>query len=157
MGLEIERKFLLKDESWRPAVSETMEIKQGYLNSAIERTVRVRLTGNKGVLTIKGKTVNLTREEFEYEIPIADARRLMKLCETPIIEKLRHLVRLDGRTWEIDEFSGVNESLVVAEIELNSEDEDLALPEWVGREVSDDPRYYNASLIAHPFSEWKRS
>jgi CYTH domain-containing protein len=108
-----------------------------------------------GLLTVKGITVGATRAEFEYEIPVADARVLLdELCERPLIEKTRHLVVIGARTWEIDEFSGANAGLVVAEIELDEPDEPIDFPAWVGPEVTDDPRYFNSNLIAHPFAEW---
>jgi len=154
MGLEIERKFLLKNDSWKGLVKEEIPIKQGYLNSEKERTVRVRTYGGKGVITIKGKNNNLTRKEFEYTIPLSDALEMLKLAEMPIIEKTRFIVINAGNTWEIDVFEGVNKGLVVAEIELESETEKFDIPEWIAKEVSTDPKYYNASLISHPFTNW---
>ena len=156
MALEIERKFLLKDSSWRNVVKTETAIKQGYLNSEIERTVRVRVLGGKGFLTIKGKTENLTRKEFEYEVPLEDAQEMISLCENPVIEKIRYTVLLDGLTWEIDEFFGINEGLVVAEVELESEDHQFVTPEWVGTEVSSDSRYYNSALLSNPYSTWNK-
>ena len=154
MALEIERKFLLKNDSWKGLVKEEIPIKQGYLNSEKERTVRVRIYGEIGVLTIKGKNNNLTRKEFEYTIPLSDALEMLKLAEMPIIEKTRFIVINAGNTWEIDVFEGVNKGLIVAEIELESETEEFEIPNWIGDEVSADPRYYNASLIKHPFTDW---
>jgi CYTH domain-containing protein len=117
--------------------------------------VRVRAAGDEGTLTIKGITVGASRTEFEYPIPVDDANAMLdELCEQPIIEKTRHLVDVDGTTWEIDEFAGVNDGLIVAEVELGSPDEEFTPPDWLGDEVSDDPRYFNANLIAHPYSEW---
>ena len=154
MALEIERKFLLKNDTWKPLIKEEILIKQGYLNSEKERTVRVRTYGDKGVITIKGKNNNLTRKEFEYPIPLADVMEILELAEMPIIEKTRFIVINDGNTWEIDVFKGVNKGLVVAEIELESETEKFEIPDWIGEEVSADPKYYNASLIKHPFTAW---
>lgn len=152
MGIEIERKFLLKNEDWRLEVKSNTTIKQGYLNSYKERTVRVRVRGDKGYLTIKGKSVNASRQEFEYEIPVSDAESLLLLCENPIIEKVRYLVLFDAKIWEIDEFDGVNKGLILAEIELESEEEKFRSPSWVGKEVTQDTRYFNSNLTHHPFS-----
>jgi|TARA_B110000459_G_C16620577_1_gene501387 adenylate cyclase len=154
MALEIERKFLLKNDTWKPLIKEEILIKQGYLNSEKERTVRIRTYGDKGVITIKGKNNNLTRKEFEYPIPLADVIEMLELTEMPIIEKTRFIVINDGNTWEIDVFKGVNKGLVVAEIELENETEKFEIPDWIGEEVSADPKYYNASLIKHPFTAW---
>ncbi|HCX23698.1 MAG: adenylate cyclase [Flammeovirgaceae bacterium] len=154
MGLEIERKFLLKNSDWRKLVEEENLIKQGYLNSNAERTVRVRVKNSTAYLTIKGKSQNTVRQEFEYEIPLADAESMLKLCESPRIEKTRFIVNYEGKTWEIDEFEGENKGLAVAEIELTSEDESFDLPDWIGEEVSQDARYFNSSLIKKPFSSW---
>lgn len=154
MALEIERKFLLKNDNWKAIAPEGISIKQGYLNTEKERTVRVRTYGDQGVLTIKGKNNNLTRKEFEYTIPLSDALQMLEIAEKPIIEKMRYLVTFEGHTWEIDVFEGVNKGLIVAEIELESETEKFSLPSWIDEEVSSDPRYYNASLIAHPFIDW---
>ncbi|WP_258098897.1 CYTH domain-containing protein [Marinoscillum pacificum] len=154
MGLEIERKFLLKNSDWRKLVEEENLIKQGYLNSNAERTVRVRVKNSTAFLTIKGKSQNTVRQEFEYEIPLVDAELMLKLCEPPLIEKTRFIVKYQGKTWEIDEFEGENKGLTVAEIELSSEDESFELPDWIGEEVSHDDRYFNSSLIKKPFSSW---
>jgi CYTH domain-containing protein len=154
VGTEIERKFLVTDDTWRRQATST-SFRQGYLSTVKERTVRVRAAGDEGTLTIKGITVGASRTEFEYPIPVADANAMLdELCEQPIIEKTRHVVDVDGTTWEIDEFAGVNEGLVVAEVELDSPDEQFTSPDWLGDEVTDDPRYFNANLIAHPYSKW---
>jgi len=154
MAFEIERKFLTANEGWRDQVTSTTSLWQGYLNSEKARTVRVRIAGEKGYLTIKGPSVGIVRKEFEYEIPLADARELMTLCEQPIIEKTRYLVAQNGHVWEVDVFAGANEGLVVAELELDSEAETFVRPDWLGEEVSDDARYFNSSLIKLPFGEW---
>lgn len=154
MGLEIERKFLIKDTSWKNETKEGISIRQGYLNSEVERTVRVRVHGEQGVLTIKGKNQNLTRKEFEYQIPLDDALDLIDLCEKPIIEKTRFLLSVNHNTWEIDVFEGENEGLVVAEIELTSEEESFDIPSWLGEEVSSDSKFYNSSLIKNPYANW---
>ncbi len=154
MGLEIERKFLLADASWRSEANEGTLLVQGYLNTTPERTVRVRVRGQQGSLTVKGKNENATRQEFEYDIPVADALAMLKLCEQPIIEKTRYELYFAGKCWEIDEFAGVNTGLIVAEVELDSEAEAIELPRWIGQEVTTEERYYNSNLLAHPFQEW---
>ena len=152
--VEIERKFLIKNEYWKSFVTSKKEIRQGYLNSYYERTVRVRIKGDKGMLTIKGKNNNATRLEFEYEIPLTDARALLNLCEKPIIEKIRYIVEQNNKIWEVDIFEGENDGLKVAEVELNDENESIVLPDWIGEEVTSDTRYFNSNLIKHPFSKW---
>lgn len=156
MALEIERKYLLKNEDWRSEVNSEIHIKQGYLNSVKERTVRVRIKGDKGYITVKGKNESATRQEFEYEIPIADVESMLLLCEKPVIEKIRREILMDGKTWEIDEFYGENKGLIVAEIELESEEETYDIPAWLGEEVTHDPRYYNSRLISHPYRLWSK-
>lgn len=154
MAIEIERKFLLKDERWREGAAGT-PFRQGYLTTDVERTVRVRLEGELGKLTIKGRSNGISRAEYEYEIPASDATELLdRLCLRPLIEKTRYRLEYAGRLWEIDEFHGDNAGLVLAEVELAADDESIDLPPWIGQEVSDDPRYYNANLIAHPYSQW---
>ena len=154
MGKEIERKYLIKDDTWRKDASGTT-YRQGYLSTVKERTVRVRTIDDKGFLTIKGITIGATRREYEYEIPMADANEMLdELCEKPIIEKTRFKISHAGVTWEIDEFAGVNQGLIVAEVELESEDQNIDFPPWVGEEVSGDPRYFNSNLIANPFANW---
>ena len=154
MGLEIERKYLIKNDAWKTTADSGTKIKQGYLNSNKERTVRVRIYGDKGFLTIKGKNKNLTRQEFEYSIPLEDAQELLKLCEKPIIEKTRYLIKDNNHNWEIDIFEGENKGLEVAEVEVEKEEDQIHSPEWLGKEVSNDSRYYNSSLISSPFCKW---
>ena len=154
MGIEIERKFLVKGTLWRR--SDAVSIKQGYLNRDKARTVRVRVQGEKAFLTIKGLTVGASRTEFEYALPIDDARSLLALCDGPLIEKRRHRVEFDGRLWEIDEFEGANAGLVLAEIELEDEAQTFERPDWLGLEVTSDARYYNSNLAVQPFSSWPR-
>ena len=154
MAQEIERKFLVDTARWRPA-GPGIALRQGYLSSQPERTVRVRLEGGAGKLTIKGITTGVTRTELEYEIPAADAEQLLALCERPLIEKVRHTEQHEGKTWEIDVFGGENEGLVMAELELGSEDEPFTAPPWAIEEVSHDPRYYNANLGKAPYRTWK--
>jgi len=151
MGKEIERKFLVKDDTFKSLAKGT-KYRQGYLNSTKERVVRVRTIDDKGFLTVKGITTGATRVEYEYEIPVEDAD---ELCEKPIIEKNRYKVGIDGFTWEIDEFFGENQGLTVAEIELEREDQIFAKPGWIGDEVSGDPKYFNSNLIQNPYKNWQ--
>lgn len=154
MAQEIERKFLVTGADWKQS-APGVTYRQGYLSSAKERVVRVRTEGDRGVLTIKGITSGVSRLEFEYDIPRADAERMLdELCERPLIEKTRYRVPAGEVTWDIDEFHGENAGLVVAEVELTREDQPFDRPAWLGREVSGDPRYFNANLIAHPFRDW---
>jgi len=154
MAKEIERKFLVKGDSWRSLAKGTV-YRQGYLNSAKERTIRIRTIDDKAFLTIKGLTVGATRAEYEYEIPMADADAMLTdFCEKPIIEKNRYEIQAGSHVWQIDEFFGENQGLVVAEVELTSEDQAFQKPEWIGGEVTGDPRYFNSSLIKHPFTRW---
>lgn len=152
MGVEIERKFKVK-EHFRPT-GVGIEMAQGYLSRDPRRTVRIRIAGIQGFLTIKGETCGATRSEYEYEIPAEEARELLALCDTPLVEKTRYVEMFCGKRWEVDIFHGANEGLRVAEIELAAEAEEFALPEWVGDEVTGERRYYNAALIAHPYSAW---
>jgi CYTH domain-containing protein len=156
MGNEIERKFLLANDSWREN-AQGIFFRQGYIiNRRPGQTVRVRTCNNSGFLTIKGKSTGITRLEFEYPIPLEDANILLdQLCEQPILEKIRYLVNFKGFTWEIDEFLGDNTGLLIAEIELEAEDQLFPKPPWIGEEVSGDNRYFNSSLISNPFKHWK--
>ena len=155
MGIEIERKFLLANDAWRGQGQPT-PMRQGYLVADPVRTVRVRIEGERAVITIKSKSVGASRGEWEYEIPVPDAAELLdRLCERPLVEKTRHRIEHLGHTWEVDEFHGENAGLVVAEIELGSEDEAFEQPAWIGQEVTGDPRYYNSSLMRLPYSRWK--
>jgi len=157
MSLEIERKFLLRGEAWR-ALGAGVPYRQGYLSTVPGRSVRVRLVRDKGFLTIKGIAVGATRAEYEYEIPAGEAGEMLdNLCERPLIEKTRYRVEHHGLIWDIDEFDGDNAGLIVAEVELEKEDQAIVLPDWVGKEVTGDPRYYNASLIANPYTQWSVS
>ncbi|MFC1493802.1 CYTH domain-containing protein [Thermodesulfobacteriota bacterium] len=152
MATEIERKFLLKGYTWRS--EKAVKCRQGYLSSAKERTVRVRTMDDKGYLTIKGIAVGASRLEFEYEIPYHDANTLLDICEKPLIEKNRYKVEEEGFIWEIDEFFGENKGLIIAEVELDSEDQEFPKLNWIGEEVTGDPRYFNANLIKNPYSKW---
>lgn len=153
MGREIERKFLVSSDDWREGARGVL-CRQGYLSSAPERVVRVRIMGDGATLTIKGVTAGLTRPEFEYAIPVAEAEELLLLCERPIVEKTRFRINHGGLIWEVDEFHGANAGLILAECELEAEDQAIIAPDWVGEDVSGDSRYYNANLVNHPFSAW---
>jgi CYTH domain-containing protein len=154
MGTEIERKFLVKDNAWR-SLAAGIEYRLGYLNSAKERTVRVRTIADKGLLTVKGITTGASRAEYEYEIPAADAEAMLNdLCEKPLIEKCRYKINFGGFVWEVDEFFGENQGLIVAEVELESEDQKLEKPGWIGEEVTGDPKYFNSNLINNPYLKW---
>ncbi|MCP4409408.1 MAG: CYTH domain-containing protein [Gammaproteobacteria bacterium] len=154
MGTEIERKFLLKGGSWR-SMAQGTKYRQGYLNSHKNRVVRVRTIADKGYLTIKGITSGATRVEFEYEIPEDDAGAMLDdLCEKPLIEKNRYKIDFAGFVWEVDEFFGENMGLIVAEIELEAEDQPFEKPEWVGDEVTGDPKYFNSNLVINPYLKW---
>lgn len=154
MAVEIERKFLVVGDAWRDV--EGKHIRQAYLCLDEGRTVRVRTTGDRAFLTIKGPAQGISRDEFEYAIPFSDAEHLLQLCAEPAIEKIRREVPFKGFVWEVDEFFGANAGLVIAEIELDTESEEFALPEWVGAEVTDDARYFNSALALAPYSTWTR-
>lgn len=155
MPIETERKFLVTGTDWKNA-AESKDFSQGYLSQDPERSVRVRIAGDKAFLTIKGISEGISRQEFEYPIPVTDARQLLSLCLPSIITKTRYLIESNGHQWEVDEFHGDNQGLVVAEVELENAAEEVDLPLWVGREVSDDPRYYNVSLANLPYSKWRQ-
>ena len=156
MATEIERKFLVQGTQWQRTAGHGSGVRicQGYLNRDKDRTVRVRIKGERSFLTVKGISKGASRAEFEYEIPMADAEQLLQLSDGPIIEKNRYVVVHDGSTWEVDEFLGDNSGLVLAEIELRSEDEAFSKPPWLGAEVTHDSRYYNSSLAGCPYGRW---
>jgi adenylate cyclase len=155
MALEIERKFLLQSEEWRSLASSRVLMRQGYLSSSSHSSVRVRMTDDQAWLNLKAKRSVRTRLEYEYPIPHADADDILRhLCTGPLVEKYRHEIIAGPHVWEIDEFIGDNAGLIVAEIELGSEDERFDLPAWVGREVTEDERYYNFNLAKRPFRDW---
>lgn len=154
MSVEIERKFLVVNDQWKKS-GDRASIRQGYLSSHSDRIVRVRIQDASAMLTIKGRTIGATRGEWEYPIPLEDAQRFLdELCEQPIIEKIRYRLPHEGMLWEVDEFFGENLGLVVAEIELLTEDQVFIKPDWVGDEVTHDSRYANANLLRHPFTQW---
>lgn len=162
MATEIERKFLVKPNEWQqfrqgadPTLLSSTLYRQGYICSSVNKTVRIRIAGDRGFITIKGPTMGYTRSEFEYEIPLADAAAMLdQLCDRPLIEKTRHRVAWDNLVWEVDEFAGENQGLTVAEVELTDADQAISLPSWAGEEVSHDSRYFNANLAKHPFTRW---
>ncbi len=162
MGIEIERKFLPRNDGWRAAARKVVPMAQGYLNDlalvdsgAMRASVRVRIEGDAAFLNIKSRELGASRQEFEYPVPVAEARALLKLCVGGLVEKHRHYVEHAGHLWEVDEFLGDNAGLVVAEIELASEDETFAQPDWVGVEATHAARYYNLALASRPFSQWR--
>jgi adenylate cyclase len=154
--IEIERKFLVKSEEYKNSSFEKNEIAQGYLNSNPDRTVRVRIKGNQGYLTIKGKgnETGMSRLEWEKEIPVDEARTLMNICESGVITKIRYEIKFGNHVYEVDEFFGENEGLVIAEIELKSEDETFEKPDWLGEEVTNNEKYYNSYLSNYPYKNW---
>ena len=152
MGIEIERKFLVAGTKWKNATSTYFC--QGYLSRIKQRTVRVRIADQQAWLTVKGESNGPTRPELEYAIPIDDAKELLEICEQPLIEKNRYVINHDGMDWEVDEFLGENSGLVIAEIELDFADQTFSKPDWVGEEVTDDPRYFNSNLSARPYTNW---
>ena len=154
MGKEIERKFLVKNDSFKK-LAKGDKYRQGYLNSMKERVVRVRTINDKGFLTVKGITTGATRAEYEYPIPVKDADAMLDdLCEKPLIEKNRYKISFKGFIWEVDEFFGENQGLICAEIELEQEDQLFEKPEWIADEVTGDPKYFNSNLIQNPYRKW---
>jgi adenylate cyclase len=161
MAIEIERKFLLKNDDWKSQITETHVIKQGYLQSGLEASqkssVRIRISGNHANINIKSVDLTMVRQEFEYSIPLGDANQLLAtLCDDTVISKTRYHVPYGKHLWEVDIFDGENTGLQMAEIELNSLNEKFEIPPWIGEEVSDDKRYYNIYLLKHPFKMWSK-
>ncbi len=154
MGVEIERKFLVDGDLWREQAAGSSSLRQGYLSTGAGTTVRVRTDGTTAWLTIKGKAEGIQRAEFEYAIPATDAGEIMALCGSRVVEKSRYRIPQGPHVWEVDEFGGRNAGLVTAEIELSAPDEKFEHPDWLGPDVSDDPRYLNANLAAMPFQDW---
>jgi len=154
MAREIERKFLVRDDSWKSGVTGTL-CRQGYLAGSEAVTVRVRILGDAGYLTLKGRSEGMSRDEFEYGIPLEDAGAMLDTMSVGgLVEKIRYTVTAHGMEWVVDEFLGANSGLILAEVELESESQEVLLPEWVGREVTGDPRYYNSFLAKEPFAGW---
>jgi len=156
MAVEIERKFLVSSDSWRDG-SPGISIRQGYLSRNPERTVRIRIRGEEAYITIKGRSAGISRAEFEYAIPVADAEAMLLLCDGPFVEKTRYEVLCAGWTWEVDEFHGDNQGLIVAEIELPDDEASFDLPAWIGREVSHLTRYFNSQLSERPYGWWSEA
>ena len=157
MALEIEHKFLLANEEWRHEIQHSTHYKQGYLSSGENSSVRIRISDHQAWLNIKSATIGNHRQEFEYEIPLADANTLLdELCHKPLVEKIRHFIRREPHIWEIDEFLGDNAGLIVAEIELLQINESFEKPAWIGLEVTEDLRYYNNNLTRNPYKNWKQ-
>ncbi|PKM21843.1 MAG: adenylate cyclase [Gammaproteobacteria bacterium HGW-Gammaproteobacteria-14] len=154
MATEIERKFLVRNSSFLTALSGQV-LRQGYLSHSTQATVRVRIAGDQGFLTIKGQNNGISRAEFEYPIPLDDAEALLALCQSRRIDKTRYRIPVDQHLWEVDVFAGDNAGLIVAEIELGDETETFTRPDWLGNEVSDDPRYFNSQLSQHPYCQWR--
>jgi len=155
MGTEIEHKFLIVNNDWRKDADEGIHIIQAYMGSNEKSSVRIRINGDLANLNIKSKTLGIQRSEYEYAIPIEEAKEMLEsLCDKPYIEKTRFHVMHDSHQWEIDVFAGDNRGLIVAELELESVDEAFTLPDWAGDDVSDDPRYYNICLVSHPYKDW---
>lgn len=155
MATEIERKFLVVNDSWRDQVSDQRTMKQGYFASDGKASIRVRISGDNANLNIKSATLDVTRKEYEIPISLSDGLEMLEqLCERPFIEKVRYLVPIGDHVWEVDVFSGDNQGLIVAEVELSSVDEDFSKPDWLGEEVSHDKRYYNVCLVKHPYKDW---
>ncbi len=157
MATEIERKFLVRGEAWRAQAAPGVRMRQGYLSGGGRSSVRVRVQGGEAFLNIKSATLGVSRREYDYPIPVNEAEEMLdQLCAGPLIEKTRYEVVHAGHTWEVDVFEGDNAGLIVAEIELEAEDETFATPAWAGEEVSHDPRYYNVCLVKHPYKDWPR-
>ncbi|MEN8167421.1 MAG: CYTH domain-containing protein [Pseudomonadota bacterium] len=155
MAIEIERKYLVKNDKWKSFVESEAIFKQGYLATVANASIRVRVAKGRAHLNIKSTTVGIRRSEYEYEIPLMDGEEMLaNLTTGSVIDKVRYKVRCGDHIWELDLFHGDNEGLIVAELELSSEDETFEMPEWAGEEVSGDPRYYNASLVKHPYCDW---
>ncbi|WP_435685969.1 CYTH domain-containing protein [Sedimenticola selenatireducens] len=155
MALEIERKYLVINDKWKENILSESVLKQGYIANQPNATVRVRIAGEVAYLNIKSATTGITRAEFEYQIPRSDAEQILEqVAEHPFIDKTRYKVQWGSHVWDLDLFAGENQGLIMAEVELNSEDESFELPPWAGKEVSGDPRYYNASLVKHPYTQW---
>ena len=155
MATEIERKFLVKNDLWRDQVISESRMKQGYLASQGNASIRVRVDGGRALLNIKSVTLGIRRSEFEYEIPLEDGEEILAvIAQQPFIDKTRYKVKCGGHVWDLDLFEGENRGLIVAEVELGSEEESFEMPAWAGEEVSDDPRYYNVSLVKNPYTRW---
>lgn len=158
MGYEIERKFIVKNKEYKQAkYIEKLNIKQGYITLDKKKVIRLRILNEKARLTLKGLATKITRYEFEYEIPVQEAEQMLQLfCHKPIIKKIRYKIEYQGNLWEIDEFKGENSGLIIAEIELDSEDQRFQKPGYIGREVTEDERFYNFNLVKNPYKNWEK-
>ena len=155
MATEIERKFLVKGDEWRSQGTGTL-YRQGYISTQGKITVRIRVVGNQGYLTLKGPSLGHVRAEFEYPIPIEDAQEMLDtMCDRPLIEKRRYKIKYGNLTWEVDEFAGENQGLILAEVELSKENQAVDIPDWIGEEVSHDYRYFNVNLVKNPYCNWE--
>ncbi|NJK48911.1 CYTH domain-containing protein [Candidatus Gracilibacteria bacterium] len=155
MAIEIERKFLVKGDTWR-SLGTGQVYRQGYITTVNSTTVRIRIVGDRGYLTIKGKTDGIARSEFEYLIPVEDAQSMLDtLCDRPLIEKIRYKIQFGNLLWEVDEFLGENQGLIMAEVELDDANRTIELPDWIAKEVSSDRKYYNSNLAKYPYQQWK--
>lgn len=155
MATEIERKFLIVNDNWRKNINTSIHMIQGYMGSNEKCSIRIRVNGETANLNIKSKTIGIQRSEYDYPIPMDEAREMLEsLCDKPLIEKTRYLVQHDRHQWEIDVFEGANEGLIVAELELESANESFTKPDWAGEDVSEDPRYYNICLVTNPYKNW---
>lgn len=155
MAIEVEHKFLLANDNWRALTSDSVAYRQGYLSSEANSSIRIRISDTQAWLNIKSATIGNQRHEYEYAIPLSDANEMLDtLCRKPLIEKVRHFVKYDKHLWEIDEFKGANEGLIIAEVELSSTQETFSRPDWLGQEVTYDLRYYNNNLSRYPFTTW---
>ncbi|MDH5546035.1 MAG: CYTH domain-containing protein [Gammaproteobacteria bacterium] len=155
MAKEIERKFTVIHDGWKAQATASSRFRQGYMGNDDKASIRVRLENDRAFLNIKSATLGIQRHEYEYEIPVSDAEEMLdQLCRKPLIEKVRHFVEFEGNTWEVDVFEGDNAGLVVAEIELEDEQETFSVPDWAGEDVSHDTRYYNVCLVKHPYKDW---
>ena len=155
MGTEIEKKYLIVNDDWRKESDEGTYMVQGYMGTNEKSSIRIRIHGETANLNIKSSTIGITRSEYDYPVPIDEAKEILEtLCDRPYVEKTRYHVMYEGHEWEIDVFAGDNDGLIVAEIELGSVDEEFKLPDWIGEDVSDDPRYYNVCLVTHPYKDW---
>ena len=156
MALEIERKFLIDPQLWAQEVpEESRQLRQAYLSDDPDKTIRVRTAGSKGYLTIKGRPKGISRQEYEWEIPVAEAHEIINNFATNVVEKTRHYITYRGKLWEVDEFEGLNKGLMVAEIELQTEEERFEKPAWLREEVTQDPRYLNSRLAKNPYQQWQ--
>lgn len=154
MAIEIERKFLVTNDNWRQHTTSSLRMVQGYLGGNDNSSIRIRVCGEQADINIKARVIGIQRNEYEYMIPITDAEEMLQLCDQPLIEKIRHQLDHAGHTWEIDEFFGVNEGLIVAELELGAVNEQFERPDWLGEEVTEDIRYYNICLVDNPYTSW---